>query len=66
MTGQMVSVDLRQGAVIRKALAQYRVGVDELTRDSQPSRPLLDLLQATYVDSRALGSWLARAFAGPR
>jgi hypothetical protein len=41
------------GAVIREALAQSRVGVDELTRDSQPSRPLLDLLQvpdfATYA-----------------
>lgn len=41
------------GAVIREALAQSRVGVDELTRDSQPSRPLLDLLKvpdfATYA-----------------
>src|SRR3979490_2391530 len=41
------------GVAIRAALAQARVGVDEPTRDSDPARPLLDLLQvpdfATYA-----------------
>lgn len=41
------------GVVIREALDQSRFGVPELTRDSEPDRPLLDLLQlpdyATYA-----------------
>jgi len=88
VTGQLASVDLRQGEylvcpysrtakgiwvldgkpvrlsetgttaeqlgeAIDAALAQSREGVEELTRDSQPARPLLDLLQvpdyATYA-----------------
>jgi hypothetical protein len=32
------------GEAIDAALAQPREGVAELTRDSQPARPLLDLL----------------------
>jgi hypothetical protein len=41
------------GTTIRNALDRSRVGVDELTRDSDPARPLLDLLKlpdfATYA-----------------
>lgn len=41
------------GTAIRAALDRSRVGVDELTRDSEPARPLLELLGlpdfATYA-----------------
>jgi hypothetical protein len=41
------------GMAVREALARSRVGIPELTRDSQPDRPLLDLMglpdYATYA-----------------
>lgn len=41
------------GMAIRAALDRSRVGADELTRDAEPARPLLDLLKlpdfATYT-----------------
>lgn len=41
------------GVAVQTALTRSRAGVDELTRDSEPARPLLDLLDlpnfATYA-----------------
>jgi hypothetical protein len=55
----------RLGAVIREALAQSRVGVDELTRDSQPSRPLLDLLQLPDYATYAKGTRSVEVYSEP-
>jgi hypothetical protein len=53
------------GAVIREALAQSRAGVDELTRDSQPSRPLLDLLQVPDFATYAKGTRSIEVYSEP-
>src|SRR5947209_20141020 len=55
----------RLGAVIREALARSRVGVDELTRDSQPSRPLLDLLQVPDFATYARGTRSVEVYSEP-
>jgi hypothetical protein len=55
----------RLGAVVRDALAQSRVGVDELTRDSQPSRPLLDLLQVPDFATYAKGTLSVEVYSEP-
>jgi endonuclease YncB( thermonuclease family) len=44
------------GEAIGAALAQSREGVEELTRDSQRARPLLDLLQLSDYATYAKGT----------
>jgi hypothetical protein len=51
--------------VIREALERSRVGVDEPTRDSRPSRPLLDLLQVPDFATYAKGTRSVEVYSEP-
>lgn len=44
------------GSAIQDALARSRAGLDELTRDSEPVQPLLDLLQLPNYAAYAKGT----------